>query len=55
MQSNHENHCACTHCPGAGCACGCRGANTPKIATPTACDCGSACRCDSAEQGCLCR
>jgi hypothetical protein len=55
MQSNHSAHCACTNCPGASCTCGCRGNTAPMLATPSGCGCGAACRCDSADQGCLCR
>jgi len=49
--------CQCVNCSGASCRCGCRSvaATAPAAAaTRPACNCGSRCGCDAAEQGCLC-
>ena len=57
MNDQTNDRCACPNCPTDGCQCGCQ------TAAPTAqisyaglhCQCGPACGCDAAEQGCLCR
>jgi hypothetical protein len=51
---NASDNCTCTNCPGAGCNCGCRD-NAALVALPAACHCGTACGCESAASGCLCR
>jgi hypothetical protein len=48
--------CPCTTCTGSTCSCGCRDdASQALRAAADACHCASACGCEAAEQGCLCR
>lgn len=56
MNTQTNDRCTCTNCPGAGCQCGCQAAVTaaPIDYAAAACSCGPACRCGAAEQGCLC-
>jgi hypothetical protein len=57
MTYETNDRCACLHCPGNTCNCGCQSAALPapmNVAGAT-CQCGPACGCESAEQGCLCR
>jgi hypothetical protein len=56
MFSLETDRCQCSNCPGAGCQCGCQAATAElqQNAAGTACNCGHACGCDAAEQGCLC-
>lgn len=49
--------CRCANCPGEACACGCQAEAlvAPMNAAGAQCACGTACGCEGAEQGCLCR
>jgi hypothetical protein len=51
------DRCTCTNCPGNGCQCGCQSTMSaaPTYSAAQQCQCGPACRCEGAEQGCLCK
>jgi hypothetical protein len=51
-----NDRCNCTNCSGDGCVCGCQAELSAvcAVATPPHCECGPACGCEAAEQGCVC-
>lgn len=57
MNVQTNDRCACVNCPKNGCACGCQSMISASAVTYAGmqCQCARACRCEGAEQGCLCR
>ena len=50
-----SDRCNCTGCAGEACQCGCQMAAAQLSDARPACNCGTGCGCDAAEQGCLCQ
>ena len=50
-----NEQCTCTRCAGEACQCGCQSAGARLSDARPACNCATACGCEAAEQGCLCR
>jgi len=57
MNDQANARCTCNACPKNGCQCGCQSTMSAAAVSYAGlqCACGSACRCEGAEQGCLCR
>jgi hypothetical protein len=55
MSYETNDQCRCASCPGEACNCGCQAPTAPMSAAGATCDCGPACGCEAAEQGCLCQ
>ncbi len=54
MNYEMNDRCTCIPCAGEGCQCGCQ-IGAAQSSAGQHCTCAAACRCDAADQGCLCR